>query len=520
MPNFQRNIRLVSFLFLPICGFLLGWTLNQKIQTPPPIEKKIEKTEIPVFEIPIKTRTKSTPKNVDLSIFWETWNLMEKNFLYPEKLKTKNQIYGAARGLVTSLEDPYTVFMDPTETHEFEESINGEFEGIGAEIAIKENQLTIVAPLKGSPAELAGLKAGDKIFKINDEPTFGISISKAVTKIRGPKGEKVMLTILRENQKKPLEITIVRDTIVLENLKWEIKNNVAIIELSQFGTDSAIEFQKIIEKILTENPRGIILDLRNNGGGLLDVCVKIATEFFDQKIIVKTKGRKFGDTGDIVSGANGKFLKIPLIVLINRGSASASEIFAGAVKDHNRGLLLGEKTFGKGSVQNVIPLSDGSSLKVTIAEWLTPHEKSIHEIGISPDEKIEITDDDFENDRDPVLSRALDLVGTEEMQKILENKNKKISKKNPTFLPHFDNSDSKIFIDCEKNSDCELIFLENGCGDFSSINRKNEKSAIKNFNKKEKILLKNVNFDCAAPKKIENFRAICREKICAAEKIE
>jgi carboxyl-terminal processing protease len=430
MTHYERNIRLIFFLILPILGFLLGWTLNQKSQNP------ITQTEGNIninnaVEIPIinasAPRKKTKPKDVDLDVFWETWNTLETNFLHPEEIKTKEQIYGATRGMVGSLGDPYTVFMDPKETSDFEESISGEFEGIGAEIAIKDEKLTIVAPLKGSPAELAGIQSGDIILGIDGEPTFGVSIEKAIMKIRGPEGEKVVLSIYREGEKKPMDITIVRDKILLESVEWEMKDDVAFITISQFGTDAATEFQAVVNEILLQNPRGMIIDLRNNGGGLLDVCLKIATEFFDQKIIVKTKGRKFGDSGNIISGRDGAFLEMPVVVLVNRGSASASEIFAGAIQDHKRGLVLGETTFGKGSVQNVMPLEDGSSLKVTIAEWLTPEGRSINKTGIKPCETIEFTTADLEEKRDPVLERALDIVGTDEMEEILNKKDEPVS---------------------------------------------------------------------------------------------
>jgi len=421
MPHFERNIRLVLFLVLPILGFLLGWSLSQKNHTniPPQPEVEVEVPIAPKVEKPFIFQ-KTRPRDVDLDVFWETWNLLEMNFLNPEKMNALEQVHGAAKGMVASLGDPYTIFMTPEETADFEESISGEFEGIGAEIAIKNDRLTIVSPLRDSPAELAGIRAGDVITEIDGESAFGISIESAVTKIRGPRGEKVVLTIFREGAKKPLEITVVRDTIVIEAIEWEMKDDVAVITISQFGTDSVAEFHEAVEEILLQNPRGVIVDLRNNGGGLLDACLKIATEFFDEKVIVKTRGRKFGDSGDLMSGRDGAFVKIPLVVLVNRGSASASEIFAGAVQDHGRGVVLGEKTFGKGSVQNVIPLSDGSSLKVTIAEWLTPNGRSIHDEGIEPHEEVEMTEEDFENDRDPVLERALDLVGSDEMAEVLK----------------------------------------------------------------------------------------------------
>ena len=430
MPYYERNIRFLVFLILPILGFLLGWTLSQKNTT---VQTHIELTEQPPIEgvstggtesvdrFSLSTFKKKEPKNVDLDIFWETWHTLEANFLDQDKLSESEQIYGAAKGLVRSLEDPYTVFMTPKENEEFETSISGEFQGIGAEIAIRKDQLTVVAPLRESPAELAGLRSGDIIYKIDDKSAYGISIEKALTKIRGPKGEKVTLTVLREDEKKPIDIVIVRDNIILKSVEWELKEDVGVITISQFGNNVVKEFREIVSTLLLENPKGIIVDLRNNGGGLLDASIKIMNEFMKDMVVVKTKGRKFGDTADLMSGKGGAFLDTPLIVLVNGGSASASEIFVGAVQDHRRGLVLGEKTFGKGSVQNVIPLSGGASLKVTIAEWLTPEGRSIHEVGIRPDEEVIQTREDYEAKIDPVMERALDLIGTEEAETLIQS---------------------------------------------------------------------------------------------------
>lgn len=425
MPHYKRNVRFILFLILPILGFLLGWSLSQKnsiqsTQTNETISiKKLDEMVISLGD-PQKGK-KIKEKDVDLSIFWESWNALESNFLNQEIFNKKEQIYGATKGLIASVEDPYTVFMTPEDTAKFEASISGEFEGIGAEIAIRDDRLVVVAPLKGAPAELAGINAGDMIYKIDGEPTFGISAEEAVTKIRGPKGEKVTLTVIRKGEDKPLDIEIVRDNILLDSVEFEFREEVAMITITQFGTDVVREFRDIIPQVVLENPKGIILDLRNNGGGLLDAALEIATEFFDQKVIVKTKGRHFGDSGNLKSGKNGAFTSTPLVVLTNEGSASASEIFAGAVQDHKRGVVIGKKTFGKGSVQNVVPLSDGSSLKVTIAEWLTPKARSIHEKGIEPNEHIEMTKEDFKNEKDPIRERALEILnsGKEEIERIL-----------------------------------------------------------------------------------------------------
>lgn len=420
MPHQKRNIQIALYVVLPVLGFLLGWGMNQS---------QINKTKPEPVEIPKETsfiekinvgRKNFKPKDADMSLLWETWGQLEANYLYQDKFQTKNQVNGAARGLVDSLEDPYTVFMDAETTKEFNNSIDGQFEGIGAEVTIKDELLTVVSPLKGAPAELAGVQSGDKIIEVNGESTLEMSIIEAITKIRGPRGEKVVLTILRESEEEPLKITIVRDKILTNDLEWEMKDGVAVVTINQFGSGVGAEFRRALNEIILEEPKGIILDLRNNGGGLFHECIDIVEEFFDDKVIVQV--RKGGNIEETRSRSGGAFLEQPLVVLINEGSASASEIVAGAIKDHERGLLLGEKTFGKGSVQHTVPLAGGAMLKVTVAEWLTPLGNSINESGVLPHENIQRTREDYENDRDPVLDRALEVIGTDVMRDLMNKK--------------------------------------------------------------------------------------------------
>ena len=432
MPHYKRNLRFLLFLVFPVLAFLLGWSLNQQqnqrtaipSQINTPTEVSTTK-EVKNFLDPIKLRRKSDPRDVDLSALWEVWNTLDSNFLYQNRFKTQDQIYGAIKGLVASLNDPYTVFMTPTETKDFEESMSGEFEGIGAEIAVKKNRLTVVTPLKGTPAELAGLRSGDRILKIDNESTFDMSINDAITKIRGPRGQKVVLTVERDGDTQPHEITIVRDTITVKDFSWKMQDGIAVLEITQFGTELVSQFSAVLPSLLLEKPTGIIVDLRNNGGGLLDASVKVLDQFFDEQVLVTTNGRQIGQVEDLQSKRGGAFLDIPLIVLVNRGSASASEIFAGAVQDTHRGLIVGEQTFGKGSVQNVIPMSGGASLKVTIAEWLTPNGRSIHDEGITPDIESTRTREEFEKNEDPVMERALELFGSDEMNQLLNSSEEK-----------------------------------------------------------------------------------------------
>jgi carboxyl-terminal processing protease len=442
MPHYKRNLRFLLFLVFPVLAFLLGWSLNQQQNQRsvlPPTENTPTEfsttQEVKGFLSPITLRRRSDPRDVDLSGFWEAWNTLDSNFLYQDRFKTQEQIYGAIKGLVASLDDPYTVFMTPEETKEFEESMSGEFEGIGAEIAVKDNRITVVTPLKGSPAELAGLRSGDRILEIDDISTFEMSVNEAITKIRGPRGQKVVLTVERPGETQPHEITIVRDTIVVKDFSWKMQEGIAVLEITQFGTELVSQFSAALPAILLENPTGIIVDLRNNGGGLLDASVKVLDQFFGEQTLVTTNGRQIGQVEDLQSKRGGAFLETPLIVIVNQGSASASEIFAGAVQDTHRGLILGEKTFGKGSVQNVIPMSGGSSLKITIAEWLTPNGRSIHDVGITPDIESTRTREELEKNEDPVMERAFELFGSDEMQQVLNKETEELGTKSPIETP-------------------------------------------------------------------------------------
>ncbi len=432
MTHYKRNIRFLLFLVIPILSFLLGWSLNQQQHrevSSQPVAENPAKKDNNFFEN-IKLHRKSDPKDVNLDLFWETWNTLESNFLYKDRFSDKDQVYGAIKGLVNSVDDPYTVFFTPKETAEFEKSMKDEvFTGIGAEIAVKHGILTIVSPLKGSPAELAGLRAGDKVFTIDGEPSLKMSAEEAVTKIRGPKGEPVVLEVLRDDETKPVKITIVRDDIVNKSLTWKMEDDIAVLEITQFGEDLENLFSEAVPEILLKKPRAMIIDLRNNGGGLLDTSVKLMNEFFDKKVLVTTKGRKVGQTGDLESDNGGAFLDIPVVILVNKGTASASEIFAGAFQDYDRGVIIGEKTFGKGVVQNLIPLSDGATLKVTIAEWLTPKGRSINDEGISPDIEAVRTMEDYDNDIDPVMDEAFKILNNPgAYEKVFQDKKEKADK--------------------------------------------------------------------------------------------
>lgn len=355
------------------------------------------------------------PEELDFSFFWEAYHKLQEKFVDKEKLNIQKIIYGAISGMVKSLEDPYTVFFPPEETKRFEEDVKGVFEGIGIEIDIRKGQLVVVAPLEGTPAQRAGLRAGDKILKINETPTADLTIEEAVNLIRGPKDTEVNLTIFREEWEKTKEIKIVRGIIEVPSLKLEMKNTpegdqIAYLRIYQFSEKASYDFQKAAIEILSSPTQKIILDLRNNPGGYLEVAQDIAGWFLKKGEIVVIEDLGNGKKETYQAKGPGRFLDYKIVILINEGSASGSEILAGALKDNRGILLIGEKSFGKGSVQELERLRDGSSLKITIAKWLTPKEKVINGIGLEPDIKVEMTDKDYEENKDPQLDKAIEII--------------------------------------------------------------------------------------------------------------
>ncbi len=345
-------------------------------------------------------------KDVDFDLFWETWDTIRKNYVHQPVSETE-MLYGAMAGSVASLGDPHSIFFDPDTTKKFTDELQGTFDGIGTEIAVKNDNLTIIAPLPGSPAEKAGLRAGDQILSIDAEDTAGMSLDYAVNKIRGQKGTDVVLTVNREGWDKAKEIKLTRDTIKIQSVKWKmLENNLAYINLRYFNEDTSSEFNKAVVETIAKNPKGIIFDLRNNPGGYLDTAIDVASEWVDKGVVVYEKS---ADGNLKANEANGqaRFKDFPTVVLINGGSASGSEIVAGALKDYKLATLIGEKSFGKGSVQTLFPLEDGSSIKLTIALWLTPNENTIDGEGIEPDVEVKLTDEDFNADKDPQLDRAI-----------------------------------------------------------------------------------------------------------------
>ncbi|MFL7893075.1 MAG: S41 family peptidase [Anaerolineales bacterium] len=355
----------------------------------------------------------STPKELEdlFAPFWQSWDLVHDLYI-DQPVDDTLMMQGAIKGMMQSLGDQHSSYMDPEQYRQANIELTGEYEGIGAYVDTTQEYLTIVSPMRDSPAENAGLKPGDQIIAIDGEDMTGIDGSLVIRKVLGPAGTPVTLTIFREGEK-PFEVTLERARIIIPVVEYEmLDGNIAYLKLSSFSKKATNEMAAALEDLLAQDPVGLILDLRNNPGGERNSAVEISSQFIDQGVIMYQEyGDGSRDTFDAVGG--GLATDIPLVVLINEGSASASEIVAGAIQDYERGTLVGKVTFGKGSVQNWIPLADDQGLvRITIARWLTPNGRTIHKLGVEPDIEVDLTEDDFLNEKDPQLDKAIELLSS------------------------------------------------------------------------------------------------------------
>lgn len=344
-------------------------------------------------------------KDVDFSLFWQAWNIVKDKYI--GKTDSQKMVYGAIAGMVNAVGDPYTLFMNPDDVKIFMDNLNGSFNGIGVEIDQSDGHLVIVSPIEGMPAEKAGLKSKDIIVKIDGQEVSELTYYGAINKIRGEKGTEVNLTIFREGWDNTKDFIIKRDTITVKSVKWEIKGDDTYIQISQFGDDTTDLVKDALAFSEKNNAQGIIVDLRNNPGGYFQDAVDIASLFLEQGKVVVKEEDKYGNKKEFKTTLKQISTK-KLVVLVNSGSASSSEIFSGAIQDNKRGILIGEKTFGKGSVQALQDLSDGSRMRVTIAKWLTPDNKNISKEGITPDVEVKLSDEDIKNKKDVQLDKALE----------------------------------------------------------------------------------------------------------------
>lgn len=419
----KRTQPIILAVILLAGVFYAGFTMGEKHI--PPIEK--------VITLSGKESLQELPTITDFSPFWSAWNILDEKYVPATTTAVasdEQKLWGAIEGLTASLKDPYTVFFPPEESKLFESEINGSFEGVGMEIGIKDDVLTVIAPLKGTPAERAGILPGDKILKINDEPSASMRVDQAVKLIRGKKGTEVRLTIFREGKPGQFEVKVMRDVIDLPTIDVELKpgkmadggdggkesglreDGVFIIRLYNFFAVSPRLFRNVLREFVESGSSKLVLDLRGNPGGFLEAAVDIASWFLPVGKIVVTEdgGSKTPAKVHRSRGYSAFNSNLKMVILVNAGSASASEILAGALREHGIATLVGTRTFGKGSVQELVKLTPETSLKVTVARWFTPNGLSISDGGLAPDVEVKLTPEDIEKKKDPQMDKAIELL--------------------------------------------------------------------------------------------------------------
>jgi carboxyl-terminal processing protease len=417
---------MVVFLVSAACmgGFLAGRvlptqtplttiaTLPQLLETESPTNPPTEVIQSEVTDAPMIDRGTPADLEVLFKPFWESWDVLHERYV-DQPLDDEALMRGAIRGMLEALGDQHTSYMDPDQFRQANIPLDGEYEGIGAWVDTNATYLTIVSPMPGSPAEKAGLKPGDQIIAIDGDDMTGIDGNLVIRRVLGPAGTLVRLTILREGIIEPFDVDITRARITIPSVDSRmLDDNIAYVQLLTFGETTTNDLRNTLRELLRQNPDGLILDLRNNGGGYLNTAIDVASEFILDGVVMY---EQFGDGSRQTFQANGRGLAtdIPLVVLVNGGTASASEIVAGAIQDRGRGIVVGTTTFGKGSVQTWAELSDGQgALRVTIARWFTPSDRLIHETGIEPDIIVELPEEVSELETDVQLERAIEVLKT------------------------------------------------------------------------------------------------------------
>ena len=371
--------------------------------------------ESPVISTVSPEQQATTPNELEALFqpFWEAWNIVHEDFV-DQPVDDVILMQGAIRGMMNALGDKHSSYMDPKTYEDANAGLAGEYEGIGAWVDTTTDYLTIISPIPGSPADKAGMKPGDMIIAIDGEDVTDFDAELVRQRVLGPAGTTVVLTVAREGESEPLDFSITREKIVIKSASGEmLENGIGYIQITTFGDKTTPELRATLAELMVQNPKGLVIDLRNNGGGYLQTSVEVASEFIGEGVILY---EQYGDGERTIYRAleDGQATEIPLVVLINEGTASASEIVAGAIQDYGRGKLIGVTSFGKGSVQNWVPLSNAQgAIRVTIAKWLTPNERTISGEGLQPDVEIEFTNEDFEANLDPQLDKAIEVLLTE-----------------------------------------------------------------------------------------------------------
>jgi len=400
--RFSFPVVLLAIIVCLITAFGFGWYTGELHE---------RRSEVPTGEGQVVNKS-DTPdgvsEDIDFKQFWDVWDYIKGQY-YEQPVSEQDLYYGAMKGMVDALPDDYSAFFTPEEAEEFMNQIDGTFEGIGAEIDVKDGQLQIVAPLPGTPAETAGLRTGDWILAIDGTETIGMAVEEAISKIRGEQGTQVILTIGRQQGAEILDIPVTRDTIVVDSVQWKVEDNgIMTIGVSTFNSDTSALFQEAVNEALTSDVKGIILDLRGNPGGLLTAAIDMASLWVGNQTVVIEKAQE--GTQVYAGFLSARLQGIPTVVLVNGGSASGSEIVAGALQDYHVAILVGTQTYGKGSVQDYQELPDGSAVKVTIAQWYTPDGRSINKTGIAPDLVVDYTLEQYQAGSDPQKEKAIDIL--------------------------------------------------------------------------------------------------------------
>lgn len=399
MKSFPLRINPIHIVVV-VLVFVLGWQLGHWDVD---LQWKNFKPDLKVSN----QQPPTDKQNIDFKLFWDVWSLVSSEYVDKKAIDPQKMYYGAIQGMVAALGDPYTVFLPPESQKSTKEELGGSFEGVGIQLGFnKEKRLVVIAPLKDTPADKAGVQAGDIILKIEDKDTTNVTLPEAVNLIRGEKSTKVNLEIYREGDEKPRTVSLQRDTIVVKSVEYSLKESpdgkkIGYIKLSRFGERTDEEWNEAVRSALGDSVEGVVLDMRNNPGGYLDGAVSIGSEFIEEGDIVKQENSQGQQRGYKVNRA-GRLIKMPITVLINKGSASASEIVAGAIQDYKRGKLVGEQSFGKGTIQESQDLPGGTGIHITTAKWLTPDGRWIHNEGLTPDVKIEL------DTKDPATDEQLD----------------------------------------------------------------------------------------------------------------
>lgn len=397
-----------SIVVLLTVFFAIGVFVGQNYELPlQGLQRETKKDKLPFT---VLNKEKPAGVNADFAQFWDVWNRVTSSYLEREKIDAQKLVNGAISGMVSSMGDPYTVFLPPDQNESFREELAGSYEGVGIQVGYRDKKLVVIAPLDNTPAERKGIKAGEEILRVNDKDTQGKTLPEVVSLIRGPSGSEVKL-FLRKSSGENYETALTREKIAVKSVTLEDKgDNLAYVRVSRFGDTVNDEWDLVMQKVVNGKYKGIILDLRDNPGGHLLSSVHMVSDFVSIGTTVVIQENFEGKKTPLKS-RSGLGIKLPLLVLVNKGSASASEIVSGALRDLGRARLIGEKTFGKGTIQEVQELEEGSGLHITTAKWLTPKGTWVNNTeGLDPDIKVELTEEDINNGKDPVLDKAIEIL--------------------------------------------------------------------------------------------------------------